>query len=120
MKKFWLCLGIALILACWSGKGYYGFGTCPAFGQPYYDGNLTCDPSDPNCYNDYYAAPTANPLSQLLYYVAPPVVEVQPGYGPAMGRAQATSAKSPAEGTKAGVGEAMVRAKKASIGNNKE
>ncbi len=82
MKKFWLCLGIALMLTCWSGKGYYGFGTCPAFGQPYYDGNLTCDPNDPNCYNEYYAAPTANPLSQLLYYIAPPVVEVQPGYGP--------------------------------------
>jgi hypothetical protein len=81
MKKFWLCLGIALILACWSGKGYYGFGTCPAFGQPYYDGNLSCDPSDPNCYNEYYAAPAANPLAQLLYYVAPPVVVVQPGYG---------------------------------------
>ena len=85
MKKFWLCLGIALILACWSGKGYYGFGTCPAFGQPYNDGNLTCDPSDPNCYNEYYAAPTADPLSQLLYYVAPPVVVVEPAYGAGRG-----------------------------------
>ncbi len=85
MKKFWLCLGIALILACWSGKGYYGFGTCPAFGQPYYGGNLSCDPNDPTCYNEYYAAPTANPLAQLLYYVAPPVVVVQPAYEPRRG-----------------------------------
>ncbi len=80
MKKFWLCLWIALILACWSGKGYYGFGPCPAFGQTNYgSSDLTCDPSYPNCYNDYYAAPTADPLAQLLYYVAPPVVVVAPG-----------------------------------------
>jgi hypothetical protein len=85
MKKFWLCLWIALILACCCGKGYYGFGTCPAFGQPYYSGDLTCDPSYPNCYNDYYAAPSADPLSQLLYYVAPPVVVVEPNYGPSYG-----------------------------------
>ena len=86
MKKFWLCLGLALILACWCGKGYYGFGPCPAFGQPYYGGDLTCDPSYPNCYNDYYAAPSADPLSQLLYYVAPPVVVVEPGYGQSYGQ----------------------------------
>jgi hypothetical protein len=86
MKKFWLCLGIALIMACWCGQGYHGFGTSPAFGQYYYDDNLSCNPSDPNCYNEYYAAPSADPLSQLLYYVAPPVV-VEPGYsyGPSYG-----------------------------------
>jgi len=27
MKKFWLSLGLGLILACWCGGGYYGFGT---------------------------------------------------------------------------------------------
>jgi hypothetical protein len=82
MKKFWLSLGLALILACWSGVGYYGFGTCPAFGQlGYYDGNVTCDPNDPYCYNDYYAAPTVDPLSQYLFYVAPPVVVEGGGYG---------------------------------------
>ena len=84
MKKFWLCLGIALIMVCWCGEGYLGFGTCPAFGQPYYSDNLSCNPSDPSCYNDYYAAPTADPLSQLLYYVAPPVV-VEQGYEPRRG-----------------------------------
>ena len=73
MKKFWLSLGLTLILACWCGGGYYGFGTCPAFGQNYYSPSLSCNPSDPACYNDYYAAPYADPLSQLLYYVAPPV-----------------------------------------------
>ena len=35
MKKFWLSLGIALMLTCWCGVGYYGLGTSPAFGQPY-------------------------------------------------------------------------------------
>ncbi len=69
MKKLWLTLGLTLMLTCWCGVGYYGFGTCPAFGQPY----VSCDPSDPYCYNEYHAAPYADPLSQLLYYVAPPV-----------------------------------------------
>jgi hypothetical protein len=53
MKKFWLFLGLTLFLVCWGGGGYYGFGTCPAFGQ------------------SYYSAPYTNPLSQLLYYLAP-------------------------------------------------
>ncbi len=53
MKKFWLSLGLTLILVCWCGGGYYGFGTCAAFGQ------------------SYYSAPYADPLSQLLYYIAP-------------------------------------------------
>jgi len=73
MKKFWLSLGLTFVLACWSGGGYYGFGTCAAFGQGYYSPSLSCNASDPDCYNDYYAAPYADPLSQLLYYVAPPV-----------------------------------------------
>jgi hypothetical protein len=55
MKKFWLSLGLTFILTCWCGGGYYGFGTCAAFGQ------------------SYYSAPYADPLSQLLYYIAPPV-----------------------------------------------
>jgi hypothetical protein len=53
MGKFWLSLGLTLILTCWCGGGYYGFGTCAAFGQ------------------SYYSAPYADPLSQLLYYIAP-------------------------------------------------
>ena len=73
MKKFWLSLGLGLMLACWCGGGYYGFGTCPAFGQYYDSPSLSCDPRDPSCYRDYHAAPYADPLSQLLYYIAPPV-----------------------------------------------
>ncbi len=73
MKKFWLSLGLTLMLTCWCGAGYYGFGTSPAFGQDYYSQGLSCNPSDPSCYHDYYAAPYADPLSQLLYFVAPPV-----------------------------------------------
>jgi len=73
MKKFWLSLGLTLMLTCWCGVGYYGFGTCPAFGQYYDPRGLSCNPSDPYCYHDYYAAPYADPLSQLLYFIAPPV-----------------------------------------------
>jgi len=73
MKKFWLSLGLTLILACWCGEGYYGFGTGAAFGQAYYSRGLSCNPRDPYCYRDYYRAPYADPLSQLLYYTAPPV-----------------------------------------------
>jgi hypothetical protein len=80
MKKIWLYLGIGLMLTCWCGGGYYGLGTGTAFGQ-YYDPrgqrhgsrHLSCDPRDPSCYRDYHAAPYADPLSQLLYYIAPPV-----------------------------------------------
>jgi hypothetical protein len=73
MKKFWLTLGLSLMLVCWCGVGNYGFGTRAAFGQDYYTRGLSCNPSDPSCYNEYYAAPYADPLSQLLYYIAPPV-----------------------------------------------
>jgi hypothetical protein len=73
MKKFWLSLGLTLILTCWCGAGYYGLGTGAAFGQDYYNRSLSCNPSDPSCYHDYYRAPNADPLSQLLYYIAPPV-----------------------------------------------
>lgn len=80
MKKFWLTLGLTFILACWCGEGYFGFGTCPAFGQTYYRRGLSCNPNDPYCYNEYHAAPYADPLSQFLYYVAPPVYERQETY----------------------------------------
>ena len=73
MKKFWLSLGLALMLACWCGEGYYGFGTRAAFGQTYYRRSLSCNPSDPYCYNEYHSAPYADPNSQYLYYSAPPV-----------------------------------------------
>jgi hypothetical protein len=74
MKKFCLTLGLTVMLTCWSGAGYFGSGTGAAFGQQtYYAPSLSCNPSDPSCYHDYYAAPYADPLSQLLYYVAPPV-----------------------------------------------
>jgi hypothetical protein len=73
MKKFWLSLWLTLILSCWCGTGYYGLGTGAAFGQDYYNRSLSCNPSDPSCYQDYYRAPNADPLSQLLYYIAPPV-----------------------------------------------
>ena len=80
MKNIWLSLGLGLILTCWCGGGYYGFGTGAAFGQ-YYDPrgqhygsrHLSCDPRDPSCYRDYHAAPYADPFSQFLYYIAPPV-----------------------------------------------
>ena len=68
MKKFWLVLGLGLILTCWCG-----FGTGTAFGQYYGSRHLSCDPRDPSCYRDYHAAPYADPFSQFLYYVAPPV-----------------------------------------------
>ena len=75
MKKFCLTLSLTLMLACWCGEGYYGFGTGAAFGQNYYySQGLSCNPHDPYCYNEYYSAPYApDPLSQLLYYIAPPV-----------------------------------------------
>ena len=73
MQKFWLSLGLTVMLVCCCGVGYYGLGTSPAFGQDYYHRGLSCNPSDPSCYNDYHAAPYADPLSQLLYFVAPPV-----------------------------------------------
>ena len=38
------------------GAGYYGLGTGAAFGQDYYNRSLSCNPSDPSCYNDYYRA----------------------------------------------------------------
>jgi hypothetical protein len=75
MKKFWLSLGLTLMLTCWCGAGNYGLGAGPAFGQDYYAPSLSCNPSDPNCYQDYYRAPYADPLSQLLYYIAPPVTQ---------------------------------------------
>ena len=76
MKKFWLSLSLTLtlMLTCWCGTGSYGLGTAAAFGQDYYAPSLSCNASDPNCYQDYYRAPyAADPLSQFLYYVAPPV-----------------------------------------------
>jgi len=67
MKKFWLSLGLTLFFVFLGGGGYYGFGTTPSFGQDY----RYADPYDPNGYNNYYSAPKADPLSQLLYYFIP-------------------------------------------------
>jgi hypothetical protein len=71
MKKFWLTLGLTLMLVGWGVGGYYGLGTSPSFAQDY----NYCDPNVQSCYNNYYSAPYADPLSQFLYYVAPPVQE---------------------------------------------
>jgi hypothetical protein len=73
MKKLCLSLGLTFMLTCWCGAGYFGLGAGPAFGQDYYAPSLSCNASDPACYGDYYRAPYADPLSQMLYYVAPPV-----------------------------------------------
>ena len=73
MKKLCLSLGLTLMLTCWCGVGYYGLGPGPAFGQDYYAPSLSCNASDPSCYQDYHRAPYADPFSQLLYYIAPPV-----------------------------------------------
>ena len=79
MKKFWLILGLALILVALGGAGYRGFGTGPAFGQYYYPYPqppfLSCNPSDPYCYYDYYSVPYADPYSQYFYYTVPKVGE---------------------------------------------
>ena len=73
MKKFCLSLGLIVMLMCWCVEGNYGLGTGAAFGQDYYNRSLSCNASDPACYGDYYRAPAADPLSQFLYYAAPPV-----------------------------------------------
>jgi hypothetical protein len=78
MKKFWLTLGLALILTAGGSPGYHGFGNSPASGQPppyppqqpYY--NPYYYPPPYNYYN-YYSAPYTDPLSQFLYYVAPQI-----------------------------------------------
>ena len=78
MKKFWLCFGLALMLACWSGGiGYYGLGTSPALAQYPYP-----PPPDyevcyqyPYSYCDYYYAPYADPYSQFFYYTVPEIGE---------------------------------------------
>ena len=73
MKKFWLSLGLTLMLACWCGAGYYGLGTGPAFGQDYYIAACLATPATLIVTMTIIRAPYADPLSQLLYYVAPPV-----------------------------------------------
>jgi hypothetical protein len=75
MKKFWLSLTltITLMLTCWCGAGNYGLGTGAAFGQDYFTPSLSCNATDPTCYNDYYRAPYSDSDSQYLYYTAPPV-----------------------------------------------
>jgi hypothetical protein len=75
MKKFWLTLGLTLILTGWGGPGYLGFDITPALGKrppypppPYYNPYYTPPPSN---YYNYYSAPYTDPFSQFLYYVAP-------------------------------------------------
>ncbi len=82
MKKFWLILGLTLIVVAWGSIGGRGAGTSPAMAQyyapytsPYYSPYLSCNPSDPYCYYDYYSAPYSNPYSQFFYYVVPKVGE---------------------------------------------
>jgi hypothetical protein len=71
MKKFWITLVLTLMLLSWGGEGYFHFVTSPAGAQPYY----YCDPSDPNCYYNYYSAPYADPYSQFFYYAVPLIQE---------------------------------------------
>ncbi len=80
MKKFCLILGLLLLSMVLGGLGYHGLETCPAFGQYYYpppppSPYLSCNPSDPYCYYDYYSAPYADPYSQFFYYVVPKLGE---------------------------------------------
>ena len=79
MKKLWLYLGTR---PCWRvGAGEATTvleplqlsGSTTIRGQYYDSRHLSCDPRDPSCYRDYHAAPYADPFSQFLYYVAPPV-----------------------------------------------
>ena len=61
MKKFWLSLGLTLMLACWCGEGYYGFGTSCSLRAGLLFSSLSCNPSDPACYRDYYPRPICGP-----------------------------------------------------------
>ncbi len=73
MKKFVLTIGLTFILLGWGWPGYLS-GTAPAFGQPYPPPPGYCDPNYYNCnYNNYYAAPYANPLDQFFYYTVPEI-----------------------------------------------
>ena len=68
MKKFWLSLGLTLMLACWCGAGYYGFGTGAAFRAGLLSvAACLATPATPLVYGDYYRAPYADPRSQYLY-----------------------------------------------------
>ncbi|MHB9074882.1 MAG: hypothetical protein ACYC6G_15310 [Desulfobaccales bacterium] len=77
MKKWWLTLGLALMLTAGGGQGFHGFGAGPACGQPPpyvpppYNNPYYYPP--PYNYYNYYSAPYSDPLSQFLYYVAPQV-----------------------------------------------
>lgn len=78
MKKLCLTLGLILILVGVGGQGYHSFGTSPACGQPPpyqppppYNNPYYYPP--PSNYYNYYSAPYADPLSQLLYYIAPQI-----------------------------------------------
>lgn len=78
MKKFCLILGLLLLSVALGGPGYHGLETCPALGQYYYPPPppyLSCNPSDPYCYYDYYSAPYTDPSSQFFYYVVPKIGE---------------------------------------------
>lgn len=74
MKKFWLSLGLTLILLGGGWQGYQGVGAAPAFGQPYYQPPPPppgyCDPYYYQC---YYTEPYANPLDQFFYYAVPEI-----------------------------------------------
>ena len=73
MKKFWLSLGLTVMLACWCGEETTVWEPVQLIGQDFYAPSLSCNPSDPACYGDYYRAPYADPRSQYLYYSTPSV-----------------------------------------------
>lgn len=76
MKKFWLSLGLTLVLVGWGWEGSHGLGTRPVHGQPppYYGEPSYCDP---NYYTNCYSAPYVDPNAQFFLYWAIPQIEGQ-------------------------------------------
>jgi uncharacterized membrane protein YgcG len=77
MKKFYLSVGLTLILAGCGGEGYYGgYGIYPSFDQPYYYDYPYYSPGpyffqEPYNYYNYYSVPYTNPYYQYPSYSAP-------------------------------------------------
>ena len=72
MKKFWISLGLTLILVGWGWEGSHGLGTRPVCGQPYYAQPYYCDP---NYYDRCYSATYVDPNAKYFLYWAVPQIE---------------------------------------------